>query len=165
MLAVGALLLVCFVGWEWKLAPCPMLSRNLMYNRTFLLAVTIDIFYFLAGSLRSLWWSSYVYVVSDWTVESKPSSFRPTFSRAEKLTLYQISIATPMPRLLDFAYLELRSVSCFALLTDIKGFKSPVSASVSSVWVSSSIQRPDNTFLLPLLPSFPSLSLLEAHAR
>lgn len=42
-----------------------------MYNRTFLLAVTIDIFYFMAGSLRSLWWSSYVYVVSDWSLESE----------------------------------------------------------------------------------------------
>jgi hypothetical protein len=81
MLAVGALLLFCFIAWEWKLASYPMLSRNLMYNQTFLLAVTIDIFYFLAGSLRSLWWSSYVYVVSDWTIESKRSSFRPTFSR------------------------------------------------------------------------------------
>jgi len=77
MLVVGAVLLVCFVFWEWKLASAPMITKNLINNRTFLLAVTIDIFYFMAGSLRSLWWSSYVYVVSDWTLESKLSAPTP----------------------------------------------------------------------------------------
>jgi hypothetical protein len=71
MLVVGAVLLACFIFWEWKLAAAPMITKNLINNRTFLLAVTIDIFYFMAGSLRSLWWSSYVYVVSDWTLESE----------------------------------------------------------------------------------------------
>lgn len=68
MLCVGAVLLLSFILWEWKLAPSPMLTKKLLYNRTFLLAVTIDFFYFMGGNMRSLYWSSYVYVVSQWSL-------------------------------------------------------------------------------------------------
>ncbi len=68
MLAVGAFLLICFAVWEWRYAKAPMLTKSLLNNRTFLLAVTIDFFYFMAGNMRSLYWSSYVYVVSQWSL-------------------------------------------------------------------------------------------------
>jgi hypothetical protein len=71
MLVVGSILLIAFIVWEWRFAPSPMLTKKLLTNRTFLLAVTIDFFYFMAGNLRSLYWSSYVYVVSDWSLESE----------------------------------------------------------------------------------------------
>lgn len=68
MLAVGAFLLAAFMVWEWKFARSPMLTKSLLNNRTFLLAVTIDFVYFMGGNLRSLYWSSYVYVVSQWSL-------------------------------------------------------------------------------------------------
>jgi hypothetical protein len=41
MLVVGAVLLACFIFWEWKLAAAPMITKNLINNRTFLLAVEV----------------------------------------------------------------------------------------------------------------------------
>lgn len=64
MLAVGGALFPVFFYWEWKVAKSPMLTKALLKNRTFLLAVTIDFFYFMAGNMRSLYWGSYVYVIS-----------------------------------------------------------------------------------------------------
>lgn len=71
MLAIGTALFPVFFYWEWKIAKSPMLTKALLRNRTFLLAVTIDFFYFAAGNMRSLYWGSYVYVVSGFTRASE----------------------------------------------------------------------------------------------
>jgi hypothetical protein len=67
MIAVGGALLILFFIYEWLWAAKPIMTRRIFKNRTFQLAVTLDIFYFMSGSLRSLYYSSYVYVIKDWT--------------------------------------------------------------------------------------------------
>lgn len=74
MLAIGAALFPVFFIWEWRYAKSPMLTKELLNNRTFLLAVTIDFFYFMAGNMRSLYWGSYVYVVSGFSQVSESLS-------------------------------------------------------------------------------------------
>lgn len=44
---------------------CPSLLSH-----SFLLAMTIDVFYFLSGFIRSLYFTSYVYVITDWSTDN-----------------------------------------------------------------------------------------------
>ncbi|PWN41064.1 MFS general substrate transporter [Ceraceosorus guamensis] len=67
MLVCGFVILGMFAAWEIWGASQPIMNRRILKNRTFQLAVTIDIFYFLTGTLRSTYYSSYVYVVKQWT--------------------------------------------------------------------------------------------------
>ncbi|WWC65484.1 uncharacterized protein I303_108102 [Kwoniella dejecticola CBS 10117] len=68
MLVIGAVLLIVFFVWEWKFARSPMMTRSLIMNRTFLLCAAMDFIAFFASNLRSLYWSSYVYVITDWSI-------------------------------------------------------------------------------------------------
>ncbi|KAL7806917.1 MFS general substrate transporter [Trichoderma gracile] len=70
MMAVGGVLLVAYVVFEMKVARVPSAPRRLVFNRTFIMAIIIDSFYMLAGNIRSLYWSSYVYVAKPWSYQN-----------------------------------------------------------------------------------------------
>ncbi|GJD03217.1 siderophore iron transporter [Colletotrichum higginsianum] len=67
MMAVGGVLLIAYVVYEMKWAKVPSAPRRLVMNKTFLMAIVIDSFYMLAGNMRGLYWSSYVYIAKPWS--------------------------------------------------------------------------------------------------
>ncbi|EGR52980.1 uncharacterized protein TRIREDRAFT_53378 [Trichoderma reesei QM6a] len=69
MMVIGGLLLMAYVFYEMKVARVPSAPRRLVFNRTFIMAIIIDSFYMLAGNIRSLYWSSYVYVAKPWSYQ------------------------------------------------------------------------------------------------
>ncbi|KAL6810290.1 major facilitator superfamily domain-containing protein [Trichoderma sp. SZMC 28015] len=69
MVIVGGLLLVAYIVFEMKFARVPSAPRRLVFNKTFVMAIVIDSFYMLAGNIRSLYWSSYVYVAKPWSYQ------------------------------------------------------------------------------------------------
>ncbi|KIK69351.1 hypothetical protein GYMLUDRAFT_80634 [Collybiopsis luxurians FD-317 M1] len=70
MMVVGGILLICFVLYERYVARMPSFPKRLLTNRTFICAVIIDFIYMLAGQLRGLYFSSYVYIVKPWSVQN-----------------------------------------------------------------------------------------------
>ncbi|QDS71941.1 hypothetical protein FKW77_000787 [Venturia effusa] len=67
MLVVGFLLLAAFVVFEVYCAPKPLMTKRILRNRTFLASVTIYTFNQMASSVRSTYFSSYIYIIKDWT--------------------------------------------------------------------------------------------------
>ncbi|KAK1623298.1 major facilitator superfamily domain-containing protein [Colletotrichum phormii] len=67
MMVVGGILLIAYVVYEIKWAKVPSAPRRLVINKTFLMAIVIDSFYMLAGNMRGLYWSSYVYIAKPWS--------------------------------------------------------------------------------------------------
>ncbi|KAG8707245.1 hypothetical protein FRC08_000619, partial [Ceratobasidium sp. 394] len=66
MIVVGVVLIPVFIIWERFFAPVAIMPRRIITNRAFLCAVGIDFFYNFSGFLRSLYLSSFVWVVKDW---------------------------------------------------------------------------------------------------
>lgn len=67
MLVVGVVLLVAFGLFEKYLASKPIMTRRILNNRTFLVAVTIYTFNQMASSVRFTYFSSYIYIIKEWT--------------------------------------------------------------------------------------------------
>ncbi|TKW57478.1 Siderophore iron transporter 3 [Colletotrichum tanaceti] len=67
MMVTGGVLLGAYVVYELKWAKVPSAPRRLVTNKTFLMAIVIDSFYMLAGNMRGLYWSSYVYIAKPWS--------------------------------------------------------------------------------------------------
>ncbi|KAH8893567.1 major facilitator superfamily siderophore-iron transporter [Thozetella sp. PMI_491] len=67
MLAIGFVLLIAFVAFEVYLAPKPLMTKNILQNRAFLAAVTVYTFNQTASAVRNTYFSSYMYVIKDWT--------------------------------------------------------------------------------------------------
>lgn len=67
MLVVGPVLILAFIAYEVFLSPYPLMNKRISRNKVFWLGVIIDVFYFASGNIRSLYYSSYVLVVKDWT--------------------------------------------------------------------------------------------------
>ncbi len=67
MLVVGALLLIIYTVYEFWFAPYPSMPKRVLLNRTFMTAVSIDFFYQCGGMVRLLYFSSYVWVIKNWT--------------------------------------------------------------------------------------------------
>ncbi|KAJ7637628.1 major facilitator superfamily domain-containing protein [Mycena polygramma] len=67
MFVVGGILLISFAAWEFKWASHPVMPRRIM-NKTFLCCVAIDFMYYLSGYVTLTYFSSYVYVVKDWSL-------------------------------------------------------------------------------------------------
>ena len=65
VMIVGGLLLGAYVFYERYYSPFPTMPRRILRNKTFIMAVIIDFVYTLAGGLRSTYFGSYVYVVTD----------------------------------------------------------------------------------------------------
>ena len=69
MMTVGGVLFFVFVAWEYYFAANPIMPVRIL-NRTFVLCVCIDFMYYLVGYLTDVYWSSWVYVVQDYTVRN-----------------------------------------------------------------------------------------------
>ncbi|KAL6243988.1 hypothetical protein RBB50_008857 [Rhinocladiella similis] len=67
MLVVGFVLLVAFVLFEAFLSPKPLMTKRIIKNRTFLAAVVIYTFNQTASSTRNTYFSSYLYVIKEWS--------------------------------------------------------------------------------------------------
>lgn len=67
MLVMGFIMMIGFVFFEIYFAPKPLMTQRILKNRTFLAAVTIYTFNQMASSVRSTYFSSYIYVIKDWT--------------------------------------------------------------------------------------------------
>ncbi|KAH7100188.1 MFS general substrate transporter [Auriculariales sp. MPI-PUGE-AT-0066] len=67
MFVVGGILLIAFSLWEWFGTAHPILPRRIL-NRTFVGAVIVDILYLLSGAMRSTYWTSWSYVITDWSL-------------------------------------------------------------------------------------------------
>ncbi|KAH8830058.1 MFS general substrate transporter [Flagelloscypha sp. PMI_526] len=69
MLVLGGVFLIAFGLWEWKFAKYPLMPKRVI-NRTFMGALIIDVTYMMSGNMRSTYYSSWVYVVKDWSLEN-----------------------------------------------------------------------------------------------
>lgn len=67
MLICGFVILVAFIFWEIKLAHFPLLNKRVWHNKTFICAVIIDIFYMMSGTVRSTYYTTWVYVIKPWS--------------------------------------------------------------------------------------------------
>ncbi|XP_044724643.1 major facilitator superfamily domain-containing protein [Hirsutella rhossiliensis] len=67
MLVIGFVLLIAFVLFEMYLAPKPLMTKRILKNRTFLAAVTIYTFNQTASAVRNTYFSSYIYIIKDWS--------------------------------------------------------------------------------------------------
>lgn len=67
MSVMGFVLLAAFAVFEIYWAPKPLMTKRILRNRTFLASVTIYTFNQMASSVRSTYFSSYIYVVKDYT--------------------------------------------------------------------------------------------------
>ncbi|KAK7409431.1 hypothetical protein QQX98_008392 [Neonectria punicea] len=67
MLVVGFVLLIAFALFEVYLAPKPLMTKRILKNRTFLAAVTIYTFNQTASAVRNTYFSSYIYIIKEWT--------------------------------------------------------------------------------------------------
>ncbi|KAF9262039.1 MFS general substrate transporter [Marasmius fiardii PR-910] len=70
MMVVGGVILIIFVLYERYFAAKPITPRRLLLNKTFMCAAGIDFFYFMAGQLRGLYFSSFIYIVEQWSVRN-----------------------------------------------------------------------------------------------
>ncbi|KAF5366833.1 hypothetical protein D9758_006517 [Tetrapyrgos nigripes] len=70
MMVVGGIFIICYVLFERFLAKVPSFPSRLLKNKTFIMAIVIDTMYMLAGQIRGLYFSSYMYIVKDWSVSS-----------------------------------------------------------------------------------------------
>lgn len=67
MLVVGAVLLIGFVLFEVYFSPKPLMTSRVLKNRAFLAAVVVFTFNQTASAVRNTYFSSYIYVIKDWT--------------------------------------------------------------------------------------------------
>ncbi|KAK6225845.1 hypothetical protein QIS74_01892 [Colletotrichum tabaci] len=67
MLVVGFVLLVAFILYEMYLSPKPLMTKRIIQNRTFLAAVTIYTFNQMASAVRNTYFSSYIYIIKEWS--------------------------------------------------------------------------------------------------
>jgi len=67
MLVCGFILLILFVLFEMFLAPKPLMTKRILKNRTFLAAGTIYTFNQMASAVRNTYFSSYIYIIKEWS--------------------------------------------------------------------------------------------------
>ncbi|KAK2607157.1 hypothetical protein N8I77_005859 [Diaporthe amygdali] len=67
MLVIGFVLLIAFVLFEIYLAPKPLMTKRVRNNRAFIAAVIVFTFNQTASSVRNTYYSSYIYVIKEWT--------------------------------------------------------------------------------------------------
>ncbi|KAF7327597.1 hypothetical protein MKEN_00338900 [Mycena kentingensis (nom. inval.)] len=68
MFVVGGLLLIAFFIYEWKYTEHPIMPRRVM-NRTLICCIVIDFMYYLSGYLGTTYFSSWIYVIKDWSLK------------------------------------------------------------------------------------------------
>ncbi|KUI54240.1 Siderophore iron transporter 3 [Cytospora mali] len=67
MLVVGFVLLIAFVLFEIYIAPKPLMTKSVRNNRAFIAAVVVFTFNQTASSVRNTYYSSYIYIIKEWT--------------------------------------------------------------------------------------------------
>lgn len=67
MLVIGFVLLIVFVLYETCVASKPLMTKRILKNRTFLAAVNIYTFNQMASAVRNTYFSSYIYVIKEWS--------------------------------------------------------------------------------------------------
>ncbi|TEA18332.1 Siderophore iron transporter 3 [Colletotrichum sidae] len=67
MLVVGFVLLVSFVLFEKHVSPKPLMTKHILQNRTFLASAAIYTFNQMASAVRNTYFSSYVYIIKQWS--------------------------------------------------------------------------------------------------
>lgn len=65
MMTCGGVFFLAFLAWEWKGASYPLMPTRVL-NRTFLMCVGINFFYFMSAYLNDTYWTVWVYVVTDY---------------------------------------------------------------------------------------------------
>ncbi|CCH46047.1 Siderophore iron transporter [Wickerhamomyces ciferrii] len=70
MIVVGGIFLIIYTIYEFTWAPYPSMPKRVLINRTFMTAVCVDFFYMFGGMLKTLYFSSYVYVIKDWSYQN-----------------------------------------------------------------------------------------------
>nr|BAK05769.1 predicted protein [Hordeum vulgare subsp. vulgare] len=66
LLTVGGILFIACCVWEWKFASHPIMPRRI-FNKTFMCCIGIDFNYYFSGYLSDTYWSSWLYVVHDYS--------------------------------------------------------------------------------------------------
>ncbi|ODN80959.1 hypothetical protein L202_03072 [Cryptococcus amylolentus CBS 6039] len=66
MFIVGGLLQISFILWEWKFASHPLMPKRVL-NRSLICSCIIDFSYYLSGYIHSTYYSSWIYVIVDWS--------------------------------------------------------------------------------------------------
>jgi MFS family permease len=66
MLVIGFFVLSIFAAFEIFLAPQPIMTRRIFRNRTFILALLINVFSQMPSAVRSNYFSSYIYIIKNW---------------------------------------------------------------------------------------------------
>ncbi|KAK2612254.1 hypothetical protein QQS21_001680 [Conoideocrella luteorostrata] len=67
MIVVGVVCLILFVIFEVFFAPKPIMTRRIIMNRAFIAGVIIHTFNQMASSVRNTYFSSYIFIIKDWT--------------------------------------------------------------------------------------------------
>ncbi|OAL57446.1 MFS general substrate transporter [Pyrenochaeta sp. DS3sAY3a] len=67
MLVVGFVILGLFAAFEIFLAPKPIMTRRIFRNRAFICALLVDVFGQMGSATRANYFSSYVYVIKNWS--------------------------------------------------------------------------------------------------
>ena len=68
MIVIGFVLLVAFILFEAYVAPKPLMTKRILNNRAFIAAVIVYTFNQTASAVRNTYFSSYIYIIKDWTV-------------------------------------------------------------------------------------------------
>ncbi|TFK94589.1 MFS general substrate transporter [Polyporus arcularius HHB13444] len=66
MFVVGGIVLIAYTYWEIYVTAHPIMPKRI-WNRTFIMCVIIDALYYFGGYLGDTYFSSWVYVVKDWS--------------------------------------------------------------------------------------------------
>jgi hypothetical protein len=66
MLTIGFLLFIAWGVWDGFFASYPIMPRRL-FNRTFIACIAIDFFYYFSFYMYGNYFSSWVYVIKDWS--------------------------------------------------------------------------------------------------
>lgn len=67
MLVIGFVILGLFVLFETLIAPKPIMTKRIMVNKAFLAALIVDVFNQMASATRNNYFSSYIYIIKDWS--------------------------------------------------------------------------------------------------
>lgn len=67
MIVVGFVILFAFGIYEMFVSPKPLLTRRIIKNRGFTAAVGVDVCTQMASGLRTVYFASYIWIITDWS--------------------------------------------------------------------------------------------------
>lgn len=114
MLVVGFVLLIFFVLFEMHFAPKPLMTKRIIKNRTFLASVTIYTFNQMASAVRNTYFSSYIYIIKEW------STYEWTIFLG--ITTMGLSIMGPIVGLIQRSTHRYKSMMVFGAVARLIGY-------------------------------------------